>query len=113
MMAGAAFAGGAGARVGAGAVRVAAGTAVGRGAAAGSGVRSRLPPGGEGAEVPEPLDGLAAGVPPALRWVFVERAGPVAGVGEPLTSSGGWYATGEPLPAMIASIVRSGVGWGT
>jgi hypothetical protein len=56
---------------------------------------------------------LLAGTDVALRVVFVVRVGPTGGVGDPFVSSGGKNATGEPLPSMIASIVRSGVGWGT
>jgi hypothetical protein len=54
-----------------------------------------------------------AGAVVVLRWVVVARGGATMGVGEALTSSGGRNATGEPSPLMIASIVRSGVGWGT
>ena len=107
MMAGAPLPGAAGGRVAVGAAR--AGAGVGRGAEAGSGVRSGFTA-GTGVAGTDPPPGFAAGAGVVLRWVLVERVGPAGGVGEPLASSGGWNATGEPLPAMIASIVRSGVG---
>jgi len=87
-----------------GAVR--AGALVGRGAAAGSGCRSRLAPLACGVGAVRAPD-----VGRVVRCVSVVRFAPTTGVGDRI-SSGGWKATGDPLPAMIASMVRSGVGCG-
>jgi hypothetical protein len=48
----------------------------------------------------------------AARLGVVKRVAGGAGVGEPLTSSGGKNTTGEPMPRITASMVASGVGCG-
>jgi hypothetical protein len=106
MIAGAGAGWAAGTRVAVGAGR-AAGT-VGLGA----GVGSRLVPLEDGVAAARPGD-VVAGVarlaaPP--RWVSPGRAAGT-GVGELFPSKPGWSVMGEPR-RMIASMVRSGVGWG-